>query len=62
MANFWQKNFENGKFFGSKDFSLRKGNFLAILISFHIFSILLNILSLAIKTKVCLMGIKMRSQ
>jgi len=44
------------------DFLLQNGNFLAILISFHIFSILLHFLSLSIKTKVCSKGIKMRSQ
>jgi len=62
MANFWQKIFENGKIFGKMDFLLQNGNFLAIFISFHIFSILLHFLSLSIKTKVCSKGIKMRSQ
>jgi len=31
------KIFENSNIFGNMDFSLRNGNFLAILISFHIF-------------------------
>jgi len=30
MANFWQKIYENGKLFGSIDFALENGNFLAI--------------------------------
>jgi len=37
MANFWQKSFENGNIFGNMDVSLKNGNFLAVLISFHIF-------------------------
>jgi len=44
MANVWQKIFEKGNIFGNVDFSLQSDNFLTILTSCHIFSILLNFL------------------
>jgi len=55
MANFWQKIFENGNIFGNNDFLLQNGIFLAIFIlrffAIHIFFIVLNFLSLAIKKR-----------
>jgi len=48
MANFWQKNYENGKMFRNLDFSLENGNFWqysmlayidSYLFAFNIFSI-----------------------
>jgi len=51
LSNFWQKCFENGNIFGNMNVSLQNGNFLGVLISFYIFSILLNFLSLTIRTR-----------
>ena len=51
LSNLWQKSFENGNIFGNMNVSLQNGNFLAVLISFYIFSIFLNFLSFTIRTR-----------